>query len=121
MADLQSGDRLDQFELKDLLARSGMASIFQAVDTETGKVVALKVPHLHFEGDVVFFERFRREQEVGQRLNHPGVVKVFPKGNTSRTYLAMELVDGKSLRAIMSEEHRLPVERALDITRQMAR
>lgn len=120
MADLQTGDRLDHFELKELLARSGMASIFQALDTVTGKVVALKIPHLHFEGDVVFFERFRREQQLGQRLEHPGVVKVFPLGKTSRSYLAMELVEGKSLRAILSAERPLPVERALDIGKQVA-
>jgi len=120
MADLQPGDRLDNYELKELLAKSGMASIFRAENTENAGVVALKVPHIHFEGDVVFFERFRREQEIGQRLDHPGLVKVLPKGKSSRMYLAMELVDGKSLRAILSAEKTLPVERALDIARQLA-
>lgn len=120
MPDLQPGDRLDHYQLKELLAKSGMASIFEAVDTETGKPVALKVPHLHFEGDVVFFERFRREQSVGERLEHPGVIKVFPARKTSRMYLAMELVEGKSLRALLDAERRLPLERALDLARQLA-
>jgi len=120
MPDLQPGDTLDHYQLKELLAKSGMASIFEAVDTETGKAVALKIPHLYFEGDVVFFERFRREQSVGERLDHPGVIKVFPARKTSRTYLAMELVEGKSLRAVMRAEGRLPVGRALDFARQLA-
>ncbi|HVZ35684.1 MAG TPA: serine/threonine-protein kinase [Polyangiaceae bacterium] len=120
-ADLQTGDRLDQYELEGLLARSGMASIFRARDTETGTRVALKIPHLHFEGDVVFFERFRREQEIGQRLDYPGIVKILPKKKkTGRSYIAMELVDGRSLRAIMDEQKRLPPERALDYARQLA-
>jgi serine/threonine-protein kinase len=120
MPDLQPGDLLDnKYELKELLAKSGMASIFEAVDRETGAKVALKIPYVHFESDVVFYERFRREQEVGQRLDHPGVVKVLPRPKTNRMYIAMELVDGTSLRALMRES-RLPLERALDIARQLA-
>jgi len=120
MPDLQPGDSLDHYQLKELLAKSGMASIFEAVDTETGKPVALKIPHLHFEGDVVFFERFRREQKVGERLDHPGVVKVLPARKTSRAYLAMELVQGRSLRALLASERRPPLEQALDFARQLA-
>jgi serine/threonine protein kinase len=73
MRELQVGDRLDQYELTELLARSGMASVYRAKDTATGASVALKVPHLQFESDVVFHERFRREDELGQRLDHPAV------------------------------------------------
>jgi serine/threonine protein kinase len=119
MAELLVGDRLDQYELTELLGHSGMASIFKAVDTETGATVALKVPHLQFESDVVFFERFRREQDIGQRLDHPGIVKVFPAGKRSRKYLAMEFIDGRSLRAVIEDAKRLPAERALEIARQI--
>ena len=120
MADLSVGDRLDRYELTELLARSGMASVFKAKDTETGVEVAVKLPHLHFESDVVFHERFRREQEIGERLDHPGIVKVFAAGKRSRKYIAMELVAGTSLRALLETEKRLPVLRALEIARQIA-
>jgi serine/threonine-protein kinase len=120
MAELGIGDRVDRYELTELLARSGMASVFKARDTETGDVIALKLPHLHFESDVVFHERFKREQEIGQRLDYPGIVKVFPPGKRSRKYIAMELVEGTSLRAILDQEKRLPVVRAVDIARQIA-
>jgi serine/threonine protein kinase len=120
MADLSIGDRLDRYELTELLARSGMASVFKARDTETGDMIAVKLPHLHFESDVVFHERFRREQEIGQRLDYPGIVKVFPAGKRSRKYIAMELIEGLSLRAIMDREKRLPVGQALDVARQIA-
>src|SRR5262249_15244556 len=63
---------------------------------------------------------FRREQDIGERLDHPGIVKVFPAGKRSRRYLAMEFIDGRSLRAIMQDEKRLPTARALDIARQVA-
>jgi serine/threonine-protein kinase len=120
MAELLVGDRLDQYELKELLGRSGMAAIFKAVDTETGATVALKIPHLHFESDVVFFERFRREQDIGERLDHPGIVKVFPAGMRSRRYLAMEFIDGRSLRAIMQDQKRLESQRSLELAGQIA-
>ncbi len=121
MADLTVGDRLDQYELEELLARSGMASVFKARDTETGAIVALKLPYLHFESDIVFHERFSREQQIGERLHHPGIVKVFPAaGKRSRKYIAMELVRGISLRALLDAERRLSVERALGIARQIA-
>jgi serine/threonine-protein kinase len=119
VADLGVGDHIDRYELTELLARSGMASVFKARDTETGSVIALKLPHLHFEADVVFHERFKREQEIGQRLEHPGIVKVFPAGKRSRKYIAMELVEGTSLRALLESEKRLPVPRALDLARQI--
>jgi serine/threonine-protein kinase len=115
MRDLLPADRLDQFEITELLARSGMAAVYRAKDTETGQSVALKVPYMQFESDVVFHERFRREEELGQRLDHPFIVKFLKPGNKSRMYIAMELVEGTSLRALLQKQRTVPVERALDI------
>jgi serine/threonine protein kinase len=117
MREATVGDKLDDFALTELLARSGMASIFKAVDASSGKAVAVKIPHPHLEGDVVFFERFRREEKVGQRLDHPSLVKVFEPREKSRTYLVMELIEGRSLRATMQEQRQLPAARALEIAR----
>ncbi len=64
MRDPEVGDRIDQYHLIELLARGGMASIFKAIDSESGAAVVLKIPYLHYESDVVFFERFRREEEI---------------------------------------------------------
>ncbi len=119
MRELIGGDRLDQYQLTDVLARSGMASIFKAIDTETGQPVALKIPHIQYEADVVFSERFRREEEAGQALDHPNLVRILKPREKSRMYMAMELVEGKSLRALMDGKTPLPRERALDIARQL--
>jgi serine/threonine-protein kinase len=78
-------------------------------------MVALKVPHMQFESDVVFHERFRREEELGQRLDHPAIVKFLRPREKSRMYIAMELVEGRSLRALLQAREPLGVERALDI------
>ncbi|HVU50294.1 MAG TPA: serine/threonine-protein kinase [Polyangia bacterium] len=117
MREAAVGDKIDEFELKELLARSGMASIFKAVDTTSGRTVAVKIPHPHLESDVVFFERFRREEKVGQKLEHPSIVKVFAPKQKNHTYMVMELVEGRSLRATIQEQRQLPVERALEIAR----
>jgi serine/threonine protein kinase len=113
------GEKIDQYELTELLARSGMASIFKAIDTASGETVALKIPHPQLESDVVFFERFRREEQLGQRLEHPYVIKMRKPLDKSRMYLAMEFIDGRSLRAEIQEKRTLPPERALEIARQV--
>jgi serine/threonine-protein kinase len=119
MREPSAGDRLDQYELTDLLARSGMASIWKAIDTESGQPVALKIPHIQFESDVVFSERFRREEEVGQQLDHPNLVKILKPREKSGMYMAMELVEGKSLRALLGAKCPMPREQALDVARQL--
>jgi serine/threonine-protein kinase len=119
MRDPVVGERLDQYELVGLLARSGMASIFKAVDTFSGATVALKVPHAQLESDVVFYERFNREERIGHTLDHPGIVRVLRPREKSRMYLAMEFFEGRSLRAMLDGKHPLPREQALDIARQL--
>jgi eukaryotic-like serine/threonine-protein kinase len=92
-----------------------MASIFAATDLLTNRQVAIKVPHPEMECDPVFFERFQREQEIGAKLDHPGVMKVFTDEDRSQVYMVMEWVEGRLLRQILNEQPRLPIERALRI------
>jgi len=119
MRDLAVGDELDQYRVVDLLARSGMASVFKAEDQESGASVVLKVPHVQYESDVVFFERFQREEEIGRRLAHPYIVRTLAPREKSRVYLALEYVAGPSLRATLRAHGSLETERALDIARQL--
>jgi serine/threonine-protein kinase len=119
MREVNVGENLDQYQLTELIARSGMASIFKAVDRLSGATVAIKVPYLQFESDVVFYGRFQREEAVGRRLDHPNIIKVLTPRHKSRMYIAMEYVDGISLRAIMRNERPLKTERALDFARQV--
>ncbi|HEX4338609.1 MAG TPA: serine/threonine-protein kinase [Polyangiaceae bacterium] len=119
MRDVVVGEELDQYSLTELLARSGMASIFKAIDRETGSIVALKVPYFQLESDIVFHERFRREEDIGKRLDHPNIVKVLTPKKKSRLYLAMEFVDGTSLRALMEREPKMPEVTAVGLARQI--
>ena len=120
MREIIAGEPLDQYDLTELLARSGMASIFKAKDRRTGSTVAVKVPHMQYESDVAFFERFRREEQIGQKLAHPNIVRVLAPEEKSRLYLVMEFAEGKSLRAVLKERGRFTTEQALDVAKQIA-
>jgi serine/threonine protein kinase len=120
MREIIAGEPLDQYDLTELLARSGMASIFKAKDRRTGSTVAVKVPHMQYESDVAFFERFRREEQIGQKLAHPNIVRVLAPEEKSRLYLVMEFAEGKSLRAVIKERGRFTTEQALDVAKQIA-
>jgi serine/threonine-protein kinase len=115
MTPLHPGDQLDHYRIESLVARSGMASIFRATDMRNGRQVAIKIPHPEMEADPVLFERFEREAEIGEKLDHPGVMKVFPDADRSRVYMVMEWVDGRLLRVVLHEQKKFPVERAIKI------
>lgn len=115
MTALHPGDLLDHYRIDSLVARSGMASIFRATDVDNGRTVAIKIPHPEMEADPQLFERFKREQEIGEKLDHPGVMKVFKDAHRSRIYMVMEWVDGQLLRNVLSEARKLPPERAARI------
>lgn len=113
---LHPGDRLDHYRIDGLVARSGMASIFRGTDTRNERAVAIKLPHPEMEADPVLFDRFNREEEIGKKLDHPGVVKVFGDEDRSQRYMVLEWVEGKLLRQILNEQKKLPAERAIRIT-----
>ncbi|MGH9679428.1 MAG: serine/threonine protein kinase [Candidatus Acidiferrales bacterium] len=116
MNEIHLGDKLDYYRIDGVAARSGMASIYRGTDTRNGREVAIKVPHPEMEADPVLFDRFQREEEIGKKLDHPGVVKVLNDEERSRRYMVMEWVDGRLLRQILNEQKKLPPERAIRIT-----
>ena len=116
MTPVHPGDQLDHYRIDRLVARSGMASIYQGADLRTGRPVAIKVPHPEMECDPVLFDRFAREGEIGKDLDHPGVMKVFSDDDRSQVYMVMEWVEGRLLREILRERRKLPPERAIRIT-----
>ncbi|MGB0065922.1 MAG: serine/threonine-protein kinase [Terracidiphilus sp.] len=113
---LEVGDTLDHYRLDAEVSRTGMSTLFRATDLRTGRTVAVKVPHPEMEADPVLIERFRREEEIGQEIDHPGVVKTYDGEERSRLYMVIEWVDGKLLRSILNEERKLQIERAVALT-----
>ena len=116
---LKPGEQIEHYRIDDVVARGPMASVFRGTDLRTNRPVAIKAPEMAAESDPVFFERFRREAEIGRRLDHPGVVKVFPREDRDGVYLVMEWADGPLLRNILAQEGKLAVERAVKIASEI--
>ncbi len=115
MCSVQPGQQLDHYNIESVLANSDTTTIFRATDARTGRQVAIKVPHMEAESDLVFFERFRREGEIGQELDHPGIARVRRNDDRSRVYIVMEWAEGVPLRILLHEQHKLPADRAIRI------
>jgi serine/threonine-protein kinase len=111
---LDAGTEIDFYRIEAPVARSGMASIFRAIDTRDGRTVALKIPHPDMEADPILFDRFQREAGIGEKLHHPMVMRVYGGEKRSRVYMVMEWCEGRLLRSIL-DEGRIPQERAIRI------
>jgi serine/threonine protein kinase len=116
---IDAGTTLDHYRLDDVVAQSGMGTLYRATDLRNGRRVAVKIPKPEMEADPVLLERFRREQEIGQLLDHPGIVKTLDGEERSRLYMVQEWVDGRLLRAVMNQDRPLGVERATRIALAM--
>ena len=116
MTTLEPGDTLDHYRIDAVVARTGMSVLYKATDLDSGRLLAIKVPNPEMETDPVLLERFRREEEIGRQLDHPGIVKTFNDEQRSRLYMVIEWVDGRLLRTILNEQKKLPIERAIRIT-----
>ena len=115
MTSFHPGDQLDHYRIENLVARSGMASIYRATDLQTGRPVAIKIPHPEVECDPALFDRFRREEDIGKTMDHPGVMKVLDDEKRSQVYMVMEWVDGRLLRKILDEQRKLDPQRTVSI------
>ncbi len=113
---LEAGSQLDSYRIDKPISRSGMATIFRATDLRDNRVVAIKVPHPDMEADPILFDRFNREADIGERLNHPNVMRVYGNEKRSRVYMVMEWCEGRLLRQIM-DEGSLSHERAIKIAK----
>ncbi len=119
MGKLKEGEQIEHYRIEGLIAEGPMASVFKGTDLRTNRPVAIKAPQMAAESDPVFYERFRREAEIGRKLDHPGVIKVFPREDRAGMYMVMEYVEGPLLRQIMSREGKLGVERSVKIAAEI--
>jgi len=119
---LEPGQTLDgRFRILRLLKEGGMSLVFEALDLQTGRPVALKVPFGRHEDDPLYFTRFQQEERIGKLLDHPSIVRTLPTGPKSRAYIVMERLDGKLLSELLEEQRPLPIRKALDLTARIAR
>jgi eukaryotic-like serine/threonine-protein kinase len=104
------------------IGSGGMADVYCAEDQQLGRRVALKLLYRRFAEDEQFVERFRREASSAAGLQHPNIVGIFDRGEWDGTYyIAMEFVEGRTLKEIIRDKGPAPPEAAADITLQILR
>jgi serine/threonine protein kinase len=114
------GTPFGRYRLIELLGRGGMGEVWRALDTEIGRVVALKVLPADFANDATFQQRFRREARAAAGLDEPHVVPIFEVGEIDgRLYVTMRLIDGSDVHTLLRGGPLAPA-RAVSIIEQIA-
>jgi eukaryotic-like serine/threonine-protein kinase len=102
------------------LGTGGMANVYLAEDEVLGRRVAIKILNDRHAGDDQFVERFRREAKNAASLSHPNIVSIYDRGEAEGTYyIAMEYLDGRSLKELIVARGPAPVNVASDYARQI--
>ena len=118
---LQIGDQFDRFQVRSHIAQGGMADIYHAHDLVHGREVVLKIPNRMLIGDPAQFERFQRELEITNTLQHPAIQRGLGSGQFNRTpYLVTEFVEGESMRDLVNRQAPLAPDQALALIRKIA-
>src|SRR5262245_9072985 len=115
-------DRLfdDRYRITRKLGAGGMATVYLAEDQELGRRVAIKILNERHANDEQFVERFRREAKNAAGLSHPNVVSIYDRGEAEGTYyIAMEYVEGRTLKDLILRRGPSPIPIAIDYTRQI--
>jgi serine/threonine protein kinase len=109
-----------RYRIERKLGTGGMASDYLAEDEVLGRRVAIKILNDRHAGDDQFVERFRREAKNAASLSHPNIVSIYDRGEAEGTYyIAMEYLDGRSLKELIVARGPAPVNVAIDYARQI--
>ena len=102
------------------LGAGGMAKVYLAEDEDLGRRVAIKILSDRYANDESFVERFRREAKSAASLSHPHIVSIYDRGEAEGTYyIAMEVIEGRSLKELVLTRGALPVHQAVAYARQL--
>src|SRR6516225_7917181 len=117
---LSAGTKLGPYEILAPIGAGGMGEVYRAKDPRLGREVAIKVLPASFSQDADRLKRFEQEARSASALNHPNIVTIHEIGSVDgASYIAMELVDGPSLREMLATGP-LPTKKLLDVGVQIA-
>ncbi len=109
-----------RYRIRRKLGTGGMANVYLAEDEVLGRRVAIKILNDRHAGDDQFVERFRREAKNAASLSHPNIVSIYDRGEAEGTYyIAMEYLDGRSLKELIVARGPAPIHLAVDYARQI--
>jgi serine/threonine-protein kinase len=117
-----------KYEIRRVVADGGMGRVYEARQLEGQRRVAVKILHADIAEDTVHLERFKREAETSQQLDHGNIIDVFdfaeqkpaPGRKDGAWFLVMEYLDGEELRAVINSEKTLPMARVIRMISQAA-
>jgi eukaryotic-like serine/threonine-protein kinase len=102
------------------LGSGGMANVYLAEDEDLGRRVAIKILNDRYATDDTFNERFRREAKSAAALSHPNIVSIYDRGDAEgRPYIAMEVIEGRSLKELIVASGSLPIPQAVEYAKQI--
>jgi predicted ATPase len=117
---LTPGTKLGPYEIVDRLGAGGMGEVYRARDARLDRCVAIKILPSAFSSESEQLHRFKEEARSASALNHPNIITIYELGQHGPThYIAMELVDGKTLRELLGSGL-LPMRKAIEIAAQVA-
>jgi eukaryotic-like serine/threonine-protein kinase len=109
-----------RYKIVRKLGAGGMADVYLAEDQELGRRVAIKILNDRHAADDQFIERFRREAKNAAGLSHPNIVSIYDRGEAEGTYyIAMEFLDGRSLKELIVGRGPAPIKTSIEYTRQI--
>jgi serine/threonine-protein kinase len=109
-----------RYRIHRKLGAGGMANVYLAQDEELDRRVAIKVLNDRYANDAAFVERFRREARSAAALSHPNIVPIYDRGDADgHPYIAMEVIEGRSLKELIQGRGPLPIGRAVDYAQQV--
>ena len=109
-----------RYKIIKKLGTGGMATVYLAEDQELGRRIAIKILNAKHASDKQFVERFRREASSAAGLSHPNIVQIYDRGNAEGTYyIAMEVIEGLSLKELIIERGPSPIPVAVNYARQI--
>jgi tetratricopeptide (TPR) repeat protein len=118
---LPPGTEIAGYVLEERIGAGGFGEVYRARHPTLERVAAIKVLHARYSHDVEALARFADEARAVNRINHPGIVDIYELGRAhDREYYVMELIAGRSLRAILDERGKLPLAEALPLLRGIA-
>ena len=109
-----------RYRIQRKLGAGGMADVYLAEDQELGRRIAIKILNGRHANDDQFIERFRREAKNAAALNHPNIVSIYDRGEAEDTYyIAMEFLDGRTLKELIVGRGAAPINVAIEYARQI--
>lgn len=117
---LRLGSKIDHYEILDVLQQTSRSHVYLAKDLLGEKLVVIKIPSVNFTDDIDYLTSFIKEGWVGDKINHPAIMKIYPRLQTSKfLYHVCEYIEGQTLAAWMQDNPKPPLIKIRDILDQL--